>query len=208
MKEPSRPTTEQEPRTQDTAYARRLQGLEATWWKRALDVQWPYRRHLRSLSLGFVLDIGCGLGRNLQHLGGHGVGVDHNAAAIAAARARGLDAYLPDQFRVSPHARPGGFDALLLSHVAEHMHFAEARALLAGYLDCLRPGGRVVLITPQEMGFRSDSTHVEFFDLEALAGLAAALGLAVEKRYSFPFPRIVGHLFKYNEFVLLARKPG
>jgi SAM-dependent methyltransferase len=207
MSEPSRPTPEPEPRTQQAAYARRLQGLEAIWWKRVLDVQWPYRRHLRGLSLGWVLDIGCGLGRNLQHLGGHGVGVDHNAAAVEAARARGLRAYLPEEFRASPHARPSGFDTLLLSHVVEHMRFEEARALLAEYLRHLRPGGKVVLITPQEMGFRSDTTHVEFFDLDALARLAAALALQVEERYSFPFPRVVVHLFKYNEFVLLARKP-
>jgi SAM-dependent methyltransferase len=197
---------DQERATQKEAYAQRLQGLESAWWKRVLDVQRPYRRHLQSLSLGFVLDIGCGLGRNLGHLGGNGVGLDHNAASVAAARARGLQAFLPDEFRASPFAQPGRFDALLLSHVAEHMRFAEAQTLVAEHLGYLRCGGTVVLITPQEMGFRSDPTHVEFFNLDALARLAQALGLKVEKRYSFPFPRMAGRLFKYNEFVLLARK--
>jgi SAM-dependent methyltransferase len=199
---------EQDRATQKEAYAQRLQGLESVWWKRVLDVQRPYRRHLQSLSLGFVLDIGCGLGRNLQHLGGNGVGLDHNPASVAAARARGLQAFLPDQFRASSFAQPGRFDALLLSHVAEHMRFAEAQALLADHLGFLRSGGRVLLITPQELGFRSDPTHVAFFDLDSLARLAQAVGLQVDKRYSFPFPRVAGRLFKYNEFVLLARKPG
>lgn len=199
---------DQERATQKEAYAERLQGLESIWWKRLLDVQRPYRRHLQGLSLGFVLDIGCGLGRNLGHLGGNGVGLDHNAASVAAARARGLQAFLPDEFRASAFAQPGRFDAILLAHVAEHMRFAEAQALLADHLGFLRAGGRVVLITPQEMGFRSDPTHVEFFDLDAMARLAQALGLQVDKRYSFPFPRMAGRFFKHNEFVLLARKNG
>ena len=28
----------------------------------------------------------------------------------------------------------------------------------------------------------------------------------MEARYSFPFPRLTGKIFKYNEFVTIARK--
>src|SRR5688572_3247513 len=151
-------------RTDDAAYTERLE--RAAWWKRLLDVQRPYRWHLRWLELGFVLDVGCGVGRNLVNLGGRaaGVGVDHNPASVAAARRRGLEAFTPDELRTSPYAFPGRFDALLLAHVAEHMHEAEAAALLREYLDLVRPGGRVVVITPQEAGHASDPTHVELMD--------------------------------------------
>jgi SAM-dependent methyltransferase len=192
--------------TSDASYAQWLKRQESLWWKRLLDVQRPYRRHLRKLDLGFVLDVGCGLGRNLRNLAGKGVGVDHNPESVALVRERGYTAFLPEEFLVSEYGTPGRFDTLLLSHVAEHMHFDEARALVATYLPFLRIDGRIVLITPQDMGFRSDPTHVEFFDFESLRRLAADLGLEVEKHYSFPFPRFVGHLFKHNEFVLLARK--
>jgi hypothetical protein len=67
-------------------------------------------------------------------------------------------------------------------------------------------GGRVVLITPQEAGFRSDPTHVELVDDRRLARLCEASALAVGASYSFPFPRPVGRWFKYNEFVVIARK--
>src|SRR3954452_11662883 len=100
--------------TRGEAYTDRLNRLESVWWKRLLDVQRPYRWHLRRLRLGFALDVGCGLGRNLINLGGRaaGVGVDHNADSIAVARARGLDAYLPGELRASPYAVPGRFDAM------------------------------------------------------------------------------------------------
>lgn len=61
------------------------------------------------------------------------------------------------------------------------------------------------MITPQERGYRSDDTHVEFLDFDALRQIAESLGLRVERSYSFPFPRWAGRLFKYNEFVLTAR---
>jgi SAM-dependent methyltransferase len=196
-------------RTEEADYAARLGKLESIWWKRWLDVQRPYRRHLRGLSLGFVLDIGCGLGRNLINLGGRGagIGVDHSAAAVEAARARGLEVFLPDAFQSSGYAQAGRFDALLFSHILEHLRSDEAQSLLSRYRPYVRSGGRVVLITPQEAGFRSDSTHVQLMDLDALGRISRACGLEVDKAYSFPFPRIVGRVFKYNEFVVLARAP-
>jgi len=199
---------EEDPATPKESYAHCLQGLESLWWNRVLDVQAACRRHLQGLSLGFVLDIGCGLGRNLQHLGGHGVGLDIDAVSIATARSRGLQAFLPHEFNASPFAQPERFDSLLLSHVAEHMCFSEAQALLSEHLGYLRSDGRVLLITPQEMGFYSDPAHVEFFDFDALSRLVQSLDLQVERRVSFPFPRMAGRLFRCNEFVLLARKQG
>jgi hypothetical protein len=41
-----------------------------------------------------------------------------------------------------------------------------------------------------------------------MADLARRVGLEVEKNYSFPFPRIAGRVFPYNEFCLVARKPA
>ena len=196
------------PTTQDAGYTQRLQRLESVWWKRLVDVQRPYRWNLRRLQPGFVLDVGCGIGRNLLNLGGRGagVGVDHNPDSIATARERGLEAFTPDAFQRSGYAQPGRFDTLLMAHVWEHMRPAEAGSLLGAYLPYVKPGGKVVLITPQEAGYRSDSTHVHFMDFAALDSLARGAGLEPETRFSFPFPRAVGRLFRYNEFVLVARR--
>lgn len=193
-------------KTAGSDYASRLQRLELSGWKRLLDVQRPYRWNLRRLALGRVLDVGCGIGRNLVHLQGNGVGVDHNADAIAVARGRGLTAYTTADFPASPEAVPAGYDAMILAHVMEHVDVDVAAGIVAEYLPYLRPGGRVVFITPQEAGYASDATHVRFVDLAELRRHAESLGLHVLKAYSFPFPRRVGRFFRYNEFVLVARR--
>jgi 2-polyprenyl-3-methyl-5-hydroxy-6-metoxy-1,4-benzoquinol methylase len=192
--------------TADREYTARLQAQTAKGWKRLLGAQAPYRRHIRRVVEGRVLDIGCGIGRNLHHLDGNGVGVDINPHSIEVARDQGLTAYTSDEFGSSPHAVPGGYDSILLAHVLEHMALDQASDLIGEYLPYLGPGGRVVVIVPQEAGFASDPTHVTFIDLQQLAVFEERHGLFREKAYSFPFPRAVGRFFKHNETVVLSRK--
>lgn len=194
--------------TKDENYARRLQTKEGVWWKRLLNVQAPYQWNLRRQRLGRTLDIGCGIGRNLVSLEPGSVGVDHNAASVAEARRRGFEALTVEEWLESPLRAEAAFDSLLLAHVVEHMDQPAARSLLEMYLPCLKPGGRVFFICPQERGYASDPTHVEFTDGEALTSLARQVGLEPGRWFSFPFPRSAGKVFTYNEFCLLATKPG
>ncbi|HEX7140257.1 MAG TPA: class I SAM-dependent methyltransferase [Vicinamibacterales bacterium] len=186
------------------AYADRLESRAESRWRKYLGVQLPYRWNLRRLRLGFVLDVGCGVGRNLAHLDGRGIGVDPNNNCVETARQRGFRAYVPDDFERAAAAEGWTFDALLVAHVLEHIGFDDAVALVRGYLRYLKPGGRVVLITPQEAGYRSDATHVEFMDADKLRLLCRSLDLRIDRDYSFPFPRPAGRLFTYNEFVIVA----
>ena len=193
--------------THSEEYAERLIRLQMARWKRWLDVQAPFRWNLRRLGPGFTLDIGCGIGRNLLHLPAQGVGVDTNEHCVRAARARGLTAFTPAEFRRSAeYNRPGHFDAILLAHVAEHMTEDQVVALLQEYEPLMRSEGRLILITPQEAGFRSDPTHVELMDFARLTRISDRLGFEPERAFSFPFPRWVGRLFTYNEFVVVSRK--
>lgn len=187
------------------AYAARLARLGDARWKRWLDVQAPYRWNLRRLRLGRTLEIGCGIGRNLLHLGSEAIGVDPNAAAVEAARSRGACAFTPESFRASAESL-APFDSLLFAHVLEHMPRADAASLIAEWLPYLRADGRIVLITPQEAGQRSDPTHVAFLDAAALRALLLGAGCAVERAYSFPFPRAFGRVFPYNESVAVGRR--
>ncbi len=194
--------------TKGDDYTTRLETLGNAGWKRVLDVQAPYRWNIRRLGLGFTLDIGCGIGRNLLHLDLQGVGVDHNANSVAAAQRSGCTAYTSEDFARSEYARPSCFDSLLLAHVVEHMSLEQACDLVSQHLGFVRTGGKVVLIAPQEAGYRSDETHLEFMDFEKLESIFARVGVTHEHSYSFPFPRAVGRIFPHNEFVVVGRRPA
>jgi len=57
---------ETHPDTTDRDYTERLGKLTGAGWKQRLDVQRPYRWNLRRLTEDRrVLDVGCGIGRNL-----------------------------------------------------------------------------------------------------------------------------------------------
>ncbi|MEU6312733.1 class I SAM-dependent methyltransferase [Streptomyces sp. NPDC047014] len=203
--------SEPDPNTPGTAgadYTRRLARLEQSGIKRLVPAQAPYRWNLRRLRLGRVLDIGCGLGRNLAHCGPDSVGVDHNPHSVRTCRERGLNAYVPDELAEAPDCGPGSFDSLLVAHVLEHVDEETGENLLEQYLPLVRPGGSVVMITPQEVGFRSDATHIRWVGFEELRDHAGRAGIAVRRTYSFPFPRSAGRVFPYNEFVLVGTVPA
>ncbi len=195
------------PDTSGEDYARRLQDKQDVWWKRVLNVQAPYRWNLRRQHLGRTLDVGCGIGRNLDTLDAGSVGVDHNAASVQVARERGFTALTVEEWEASELRRPESFDGILLAHVIEHLDAPAGEALLRDYLPYLRPGGRVFLICPQERGYASDATHVRFTTGDDLVELARHVGLTPDPWFSFPFPRWAGKPFVYNKFCMLARKP-
>lgn len=189
--------------TDDRDYTDRLIASGSAPWKRMLNAQAPYRWNLRRLRPGRVLDVGCGIGRNLSHLDGNGVGVDTNPTSVAEACRRGFEAYTVAE--VDGGVLVGRrFDSLLYAHVLEHMTSEQAVDLVGAYLGYLRSGGRVIVIVPQEAGFASDDTHVEFLEAADVEGILAENGVVTSRSYSFPLPRPAGRLFPYNETVVVG----
>ena len=88
------------------------------------------------------------------------------------------------EFRSTVHNRKASFDSLLVAHVLEHMRIDEARLLLLDYLPLVKPDGRLIVIVPQQAGFRSDATHVEYLDSDRLAVLADPLPIGLVRVFS------------------------
>lgn len=192
--------------TTQKTYTKRLIGSEETNWKNRLNVQQPYYWNILRLHPGKTLDIGCGVGRILKKLPNGSIGIDHNKYSIEYVNAHGLRGFMPNEFLSSKQYKGQKFDSILLSHVIEHMEVTDAIALLKTYLPYLAKGGKIIIICPQERGYSSDSTHVTFIDQAIIDGLFEQIDFKTSRSYSFPFPRLFGKVFKYNEFVAVGEK--
>ena len=196
--------------SKDLEYAQRLEQLQLVRWKLLLDVQRPYRWNLQRLCQGRVLEVGCGIGRNLRNLRrlvDAPVGVDTNPESIRIACEQGFRAHAVHEFFDCDASAPESYDTLLLSHVLEHVTFEECAQLLDLYLPLLVPGGRVVIECPQEAGYSGDPTHIRWVDFNEARLQCENNGLSVIRQYSYPLPRWAGPAFIYNQFETLAVKP-
>ena len=106
---------------------------------------------LRPDAPAVALDLGCGRGEWLELLGESGFdarGVDLDEGMLAACRERGLAARHGDAL-AALRAQPDASLALVSAfHLVEHLPFDLVRELVAEALRALRPGGLLVMETP------------------------------------------------------------
>lgn len=187
-------------------YALRLQQISKKRYKRLLKPINPYRMNLRRLVRGNCLEVGCGIGRNLGYLDNpNNVGIDLNPYALNVAKSLGHTVMLNSDLR-SDVQYLSAFDNLLFSHVLEHMNQESATQLIKDYLPYLNINGKIVIICPQQRGFNSDPSHVEFMDFEKLSAIVSRCEMKVISASSHPLPLMFGKAFIYNEFVVTARR--
>lgn len=136
-----------------------------------------------------VLDIGCGLGQTLAYhavrgCDAHGIDPDENLLRVAVAH--GLNARV-GLFSAADYPA-ASFDYVTLDQVIEHS--ADPRALMTDVASVLRPGGTVVVATPNASGFGARlfgrrwinwhvPYHLQQFSRQSLTKLAADCGLDV-----------------------------
>lgn len=116
-----------------------------------------------------VVDVGAGRGEWLTLLRDSGVaasGVDANPAFVEAGRARGLDLVHDEAVAHLEGLPPDSIDLVTAFHVIEHLDADRLLALLAAAWHALRPGGCVLLETPNPSNLRmaacdfyNDPTH-------------------------------------------------
>ncbi len=145
---------------------------------------------LGDLKTGRVFDVGCGDGKFLNRmlqLGWSVAGVDFDAKAVANAKSMyGLDLHRGDL--ASARFAADSFDAVTMSHVMEHL--PDPLALLAEVQRILKPGGRLVLTTPNSGSFGHEKfqgywfgvdppRHLNLYSLKTLGECARRVNLKV-----------------------------
>lgn len=112
-----------------------------------------------------LLDVGCGGGimmENMKRIGWETEGVDFDESAVRAANSRGLSAHigrLEDQKINSDH-----FDAVTMSHVVEHL--PDPLTTLKEAYRILKPGGELILITPNSLSMGRRLYGINWFPLD------------------------------------------
>jgi SAM-dependent methyltransferase len=112
-----------------------------------------------------VLDLGCGDGDFVALLRERSVdvlGVDSDPKTYAAAVANGLPVVLADVFDYLAGLEPESIDGIFSAHLVEHLPYERAMSLIESAFRVLRPGGVIVLATPDT---RTIFSHLEMFYL-------------------------------------------
>jgi 2-polyprenyl-3-methyl-5-hydroxy-6-metoxy-1,4-benzoquinol methylase len=146
-----------------------------------LSVMWLGASHK-----GTLLDIGSGSGWLVEHmvsLGWNAQGLDFDSVAVRNARARGLNFHQGSIFDQGfPEAT---YDAVTLCHSIEHV--PDPVAMVRECLRIVRPGGRLVMVTPNSdsLGHRvfgrswfplDSPRHLYLFNRQSLTSTIARAG--------------------------------
>lgn len=140
---------------------------------------------------GRLLEVGCGSGAMLElmnRLGWDAEGIDFDPKAVTAARSRGLKVAL-GSLEQQGYASES-FDAITTSHLIEHV--PNPSTLVEKTLELLKPGGRLVVVTPNTASMGSKifgrtwrglepPRHLHIFTRQSLRRLACSAGFEIEK---------------------------
>ncbi len=159
---------------------------------------------------GRAVDVGCGPGyftSKLVERGWRTTAIDTDRSNLDKASVYAEEVRLGDAISVLSELPPEGYDLACALEVIEHMRREDGAALLSALRGVLRPGGRLVLSTPNRMspeaatsyywgeklrGWRKwtawDPTHVHVYTSFEIARLC--------RRQGFQVDRITGYWYR------------
>lgn len=161
---------------------------------------------------GRLLDVGCGDGdlvRAAQDRGWNAEGVDPDPGGVEFARRRGLTVHLGSLVGQGYEAEQ--FDAIVMSHVVEHL--CDPIAVLQECHRILKPGGRLILATPNadsqfHRKFGKYWIHLDPPRHLYLFGVSTLTEVVRRARFTNPLRcfTVLGAPFAYGASELIGRK--
>jgi 2-polyprenyl-3-methyl-5-hydroxy-6-metoxy-1,4-benzoquinol methylase len=154
---------------------------------------------------GRILDVGCNIGtfvRVARDRGWQATGVDVNNEVVYFGRAgSGLNLLTLDEYEAQPDLT---FDVIHSSDTVEH--FAEPTRIMKRYVRRLRPGGLLVVSTPNydsrlcKIFQLKPTEHLFLFNRQSLAFMLRALGLDIVDTLFFDRYRNISAMFESTTF--------
>jgi SAM-dependent methyltransferase len=145
-----------------------------------------------------VLEVGAGIGHFCTHLRNtEYTGLEFNAAAVEAAQALGRPVYQRDVLDMLPE-QPERFDVTCAFQVMEHV--PDPRSLIAAMIALTRPGGQIIISTPNAGAYISRCRdllnapphHVTWWEDRTWYWLAEAFCLADVEIHHTPIDEMLG----------------
>ena len=136
-----------------------------------------------------ILDAACGAGELLHYLRARGYanawGIDLSLEQLEHARKMGIQNVSQADLLAHLAASPSSYELIVASHVLEHLPKPEVLECLRRMASAVRPGGRIIVLTPNAgspLGLPyslGDFTHEVYFTAMSLAQAAALAGLGI-----------------------------
>jgi 2-polyprenyl-3-methyl-5-hydroxy-6-metoxy-1,4-benzoquinol methylase len=167
--------------------------LSPLWMSNGLKREADYLRYMTVADepVGRLLDVGCGGGRFLNRMKKHGwqvEGTDFDKQATKKVTSRyGIKTHIGD---LTQCALPtSSFDVITLSQVIEHLY--DPQATLRECLRILKPGGLLVMTTPNVNSLGASEfgafwrgweapRHLHLFSLDSLQNMSVGAGFAID----------------------------
>lgn len=145
-----------------------------------------------------VLEVGAGIGHFTAHLrGADYLGLEFNADAVAGAKARGIPIFARDVCDVM-REQPESFDCTCAFQVLEHV--ADPRRMIEAMLTLTRPGGKIIISTPNAASYISRCRdllnapphHITWWEDRTWRWVAAIFGLTDLRLHHTPIDDMLG----------------
>jgi 2-polyprenyl-6-hydroxyphenyl methylase/3-demethylubiquinone-9 3-methyltransferase len=209
----------------------KLNPVRLAYIRDRIDQHWGLDEcNLRPLAGRRAADVGCGAGllaEPLARLGAEVTGLDAAPENIAAARQHALGQGLAIDYKVGSveALEPGGYDLVTSLEVVEHV--ADPRTFVHGLAAALKPGGLLILSTPNRTALsrlllilvgegtgripRGTHDWEKFLSPEELIALLKDAALELEDCHGLAWGPARGfHLSddKSLDYLVTAKKPG